>query len=613
MYSFKKEDAFRFADHMRAEAKQRGDELQFKSCPYCKGGHNRKDKGTFSINLINGKFRCLRASCNAKGNMITLHQDFDFSLGTEIDQYYQPKQYRTFKRPDKKIEPREEAIRYLEARGISPETTEKYEITIEKGTNNILVFPFFDEEGELQFIKKRKTDFDKEKDKNKEWCEKNCKPILFGMKQCEVEKDRIVITEGQIDSLSVAEAGIKNAVSVPTGANGFTWVPYCWDWLNEYKEIVVFGDYEKGKISLLEELSKRFKQIKHVRKEDYKDCKDANEILQKYGKEAVANAVNNAISLPVRKIKDMSLIGNLNVADVKKLPTGIKAIDDELKGGIPFGMVCLITGKRGEGKSTFASQVLSNALNENLPILAYSGELPNELFKSWFVTQVVGKYVEKSETASGTRYDISQGNMKIVNNWLQDRAFLYDNTITADDEEDDLIELIRTSIKRYGIKVVLIDNLMTAMYIDSEKSLEKNDRQGRFVRALTKIAMESECVIILIAHRRKNSGIGSDANDEVSGSGDITNLAGVVMSYDRGTPKEIENGTLSEEQRKVIIAKNRLFGKLNLKGIVLNYDEVSRRVYNSLEEKNRVYKCFEKQAIEEKEKWEHAEQEEIPF
>ena len=68
----------------------------------------------------------------------------------------------------------------------------------------------------MQFVKYRKTDFDKARDKNKEWCEAGTRPILFGMKQC-VDFETLVITEGQIDSLSVSEAGVKNAVSVPTG------------------------------------------------------------------------------------------------------------------------------------------------------------------------------------------------------------------------------------------------------------------------------------------------------------------------------------------------------------------------------------------------------------
>ena len=73
------------------------------------------------------------------------------------------------------------------------------------------------------------------------------------MQQCE-DRETLVITEGQIDSLSLAEAGIKNAVSVPTGARGFTWYQHCADWIDGFREIIVFGDNENGQITLVNEL-----------------------------------------------------------------------------------------------------------------------------------------------------------------------------------------------------------------------------------------------------------------------------------------------------------------------------------------------------------------------
>ena len=294
MYEFDERHAYEFANFVHANAKLKGNELTFRKCPYCNPTEKRDNLGTFSINLKTGQFKCLRASCGVSGNMITLAKDFDFSLGTQIDEYYAPKkQYRKLTTPEKPIVPRSNAITYLESRGISKLVAEKYEITTQKDKQNILVFPFFDEKGKIQFVKYRKTDFDKSKDSNKEWCEANCKPILFGMKQCE-DFTTLVITEGQIDSLSVATAGIKNVVSVPTGANGFTWLPYCWNWINSFEEVIVFGDYEKGKITLLDELSKRLNVIvKHVREEDYKDCKDANEILKKYGTSQIITCIKN--------------------------------------------------------------------------------------------------------------------------------------------------------------------------------------------------------------------------------------------------------------------------------------------------------------------------------
>lgn len=217
IYSFNKEDAERFAQSRGIRYKTRGNELQLERCPYC--GNRTNDKDTFAINLETGQFKCLRASCGVKGNMYTLAKDFDFSLGTEVDEYIsRRRKYRDMTRYPRP-ETRTPAITYMESRGISKAITERYSITSQKEHDNIIVFPFFDEYGKMQFVKYRKADFDKEKDRNKEWCERDCRPILFGMDQCDPNKsDTLIITEGQIDSLSVAEAGLPDAVSVPTGA-----------------------------------------------------------------------------------------------------------------------------------------------------------------------------------------------------------------------------------------------------------------------------------------------------------------------------------------------------------------------------------------------------------
>lgn len=581
MYEFKESDAWDFARTQGIEVKQSGEQLHFKICPYCRPKATKGNTRTFSINLRTGQFKCLRESCGVTGNMITLSRDFDFSLGNDIDEYYRPKKsFKKLSTPKEPIKPKEPAIEYLLKRGISEKVAARYEITTQTEHSNILVFPFYDEEGKMQFVKYRKTDFNKERDNNKEWCESNCKPILFGMKQCNLENKRIILTEGQIDSLSVAEAGIENAVSVPTGAKGFTWIPYCYDWMKKFDSIVVFGDFEKGKISLLEEMKSRFpNRIFHVRHEDYQGCKDANELLMKYGKEAVRKAVENAKMIDLKNIIPLSEVKSVNIYELDKLKSGINELDRCLYGGLPFGTVCIIAGKRGDGKSTLGSQIMGSAIQQGYTTFAYSGELPNYLYKNWFDFQIAGPYhiTENNKDGIVNRF-ITTKNQELINAWYHGKAYIYDSRIVEKDEQEDLLKTIRDGIKRYGISVILLDNLMTAMYLDENRGSDKYDQQGKFVRELTRIALEFNVLILLVAHRRKNS-FTTDANDEISGSGDITNLASVTLSYDRMSKDEIDKGLATEGQRKLIIAKNRLFGKINLKGIVLDYDEKSKRIY----------------------------------
>lgn len=47
-YEFKKEDAYEFARVSGIQSKQRGDELQLLSCPYCRGG-KMETKGHFLL------------------------------------------------------------------------------------------------------------------------------------------------------------------------------------------------------------------------------------------------------------------------------------------------------------------------------------------------------------------------------------------------------------------------------------------------------------------------------------------------------------------------------------------------------------------------------------
>ena len=576
-YEFKESDAWDFSRSSGIAAKQKGEELQFLSCPYCRGGRNG-DKGTFSINLRTGQFKCLRSSCSVSGNMVTLAKDFDwFSLGRDVDAYYKAgnrHKYRRFQKKTEPIKPKPAAVTYLESRGISSGTTEKYQITVQTKNENVLVFPFLDAAGVMQFVKYRKTDFDRGKDTAKEWCEANCKPILFGMYQCNPGNKTLIMTEGQIDSLSVAESGIENAVSVPTGKNGFTWVPYCWDWLQQFETLIVFGDNENGSITLLDDMKRRFRgTIKAVKQQDYKGCKDANELLQKYGKEAVRRAVERAECVPVQRIIRLSDVKTVDLFSLPKISTGFKTLDKVLAGGIYLGQTVIVTGKRGDGKSTFTSQILVNALDQGIRVLAYSGELPDYFFKRWMDFQAAGKHnvIDRAAENGNISYFVTNEKISKIEEWYRERAYLYDNQSTSDDELEDLLQTIEKAVQQYGIQLVLLDNLMTAL--DVGMSVDLYRAQSKFVDKLVKMAKRLQVAVILVVHPRKNR-FGNDDTDEVSGSADITNKVDIVMTYKRNL------ASFENAERVVTVSKNRLTGKLAVgeAAIPLYYDEASKRI-----------------------------------
>lgn len=584
VYEFNPDDAYNFARHVGIEVKEHGGELFFKTCPYCKPRATRGNVRTFSINLKTGQFKCLRASCGISGNMVTLSKDFDFSLGNEVDEYYRPKKrYKRLKQPKEAIKPKPEAIQYLESRGISEEVAKKYEITVQTSHPNILVFPFYDEKGVLQFVKYRKTDFDKTKDANKEWCEASTKPVLFGMKQCDDSFDTLVVVEGQLDSLAVATAGIPNAVSVPTGAKGFTWIPYCWDWLCKWKKIIVFGDFEKGSISLLDELAKRLKdRVEHVREDNYKDCKDANEILLKYGAEQVRKCVEEPVKLPIDNVIDLADVKELDPYSIEKIPTGIADVDNLLCGGIPFGVVTIVTGKSGKGKSTFVGQIITRALNKGDNVFVYSGEMPNYLFKAAIDFQIAGpaNVVEEDRRDYIKRYVRKSAKDKIVE-WYRGKCMLYDRTMVKD-EDTDLLNTIERMIVSQNARVIVIDNLMTMINKTRVKG-SKLEAQSEVSNALEDMARFYNVCIILVAHKRKDSGIDDeDMDDSIRGDSDIVNSAGVIIHYNVNK----DENTMENYPRIISVTKNRVFGRTSYRGWKVHYDEKSKRIYGDHDDLN---------------------------
>lgn len=579
-YLYSRNDIYELSRVLSAKTRQKGDELFFKYCPYCHGGGER-DRDTFSINLETGVFHCFRSGCGKSGHFVEMARDFGYHLEND----HAPRRYKRL--PQKEVTVRDRAVAYLASRGISRATAEKYRVTTWQSDERILAFPFYDENNVLTFVKYRNMDFVKGQG-NKEWCEKDAKPILFGMAQC-VDFTRLVVTEGQIDSLSVADCGVKNAVSVPNGCNGFTFLDHVWDWITKFEEIVVFGDCEGGKITLLDTLVKRIPaptRVKGVRVEDYLGEKDANDIYRKFGRQAILTAVENAQVPPVKHVVELADVESVDPESLPRLQTGIRELDRVI-GGLYYGQLVLLTGKRGEGKSTFLSQLIVEALDQGVSVFAYSGELAGYHFKRWVDLQAAGpEHIIAGQSPSGEELcRIPPEIIERLNSWYRGRAYLYDNNAVDGEETESLIATIEHTIQRYDVKLICVDNLMTAMDVTSDSLYQM---QSAFVKSLKDLAIRHNVVVILVAHPRKTPGNIRD-NDDVSGSSDITNRIDLNLCYSRNPDKKSPDD-LDTADSRLSVLKNRLTGRITREGqeIELFYSRKSKRI-SSLSSNQKVY------------------------
>lgn len=586
-YQFKSEDAYALAASIGTEYKTEGNELKFKYCPYCHGG-DHKDKYTFAINLDKGVYGCLRGKCDEHGHFVEMCRDFNFKLEDDA-----PKIYHKFKQVEH-IESTDSAIEYMQSRGISEEITRKYEISCRNRFQPwVISFPFREPDtNELVFVKSRNTRYVKGGQGSKEYTVKDTKPILFGMNHCQ-GFDSLIITEGQIDALSIAQAGYTNVVSVPMGCNNFAWThaEICGDWVRKFKELIVFGDFENGAMTLIDKIRATFApmKVKAVRKEDYLGEKDANDILRKYGEQAIVKAVTNAEVQKVSYVKELSTVRSVDLSKLDKIHTLFPTLDRALLGGMCVGQLVLLTGQRGDGKSTFMSQLIANALEQGESIFAYSGELADFHFKRWLDNQLAGmRNLEiEDDVFSGKVARMKDDIQQYINDWYKGRAYIYDNEFipSSKEEKKTLVETVEKVIKNYNCRLICIDNLMTAME-DCNDQRNLYLMQSNFVGELKKIAMKYQVVIILVAHPRK-SGMGQQSeftNDDVSGSSDITNKVDIVINYSRD-----KNGDADSLLR---VTKNRLGGYLlstEKDAIRMRYNEFSKRITEQNDRNERAY------------------------
>lgn len=578
-YEMNQDDLNGFIEFIGAETKTKGKEVVFRFCPKCGSSAPKDDEWKFAVNWKTGAFGCLRGSCGYHGHFVELCRDFGYKIGLDAEQTYVQ-----FPQPKGRIKPRDSAIAYLSSRDISPVTAEAYEVTAFEDRPNILWFPFFNEYGKLVYAKFRKMDYRKGRDKAKEWTQAGGQPILFGMKQA-TGFGTVVITEGQIDSLSVAEA-FKDEVqkpdaycSVPNGCNAFTWIPNCLDWLKKFDTVIVFGDMEHGHMSLLDTIAKRVPcKIKAVQAADYLGEKDANDILRSFGAEAVRKAVRGARAQEISNVKEIADVQYVDITRLPKVSTGILELDMALKGGICFGQVCLLTGKRGDGKSTLMSNIFADALDQKLGCFAYSGELPGFHFKAWLNCQLAGNdhMSARDDGFGGTEYYLDAETDKKISEWYRGRAFIYDCSAIDGEETESLLETMRKVAARKDVKLFCIDNLMTAMdIVEDQNNLYL--AQSNFVRELKELAMRYDVAVILVAHPRKAGKDEKSAdfdNDIVSGSSNITDRVDIVLNYSRA-----KEG--AEYDSLLQVGKNRLAGTLKLgkDGIPLNYSPKTKRVF----------------------------------
>ena len=503
----------------------------------------------------------------------------DFNLN--IDIIINDTDRKLKKTPTKHNNYTENILSYCEKRNISKSTIDYVGV---KENNNCVVFEYKNELGEHLANKYRKT---KKSEGPKMWFEKGTNVnTLFNMDKVNVSEP-LLITEGEFDCLSAIESGFKNAVSIPSGVNSTNeWITSNWTFIEQFEEIIIWFDNDEAGIKGAREVFNRLPNasVKIVRCEI---ANDINELLHKYGKMAILKQIEKATTPTLEGVATLDMIEDFDVHEAETLKTGIDDIDTDLIGMV-FGSLNVLSGRNGSGKSTILNQIyIAEAINQGYKTFLFSGELIGGNVKYWLLQTLANEEQFAEYTAKdGHKYKkvTIQAKEKIVQD-VKDRFFLYDSD---DYRIEAIIEKMTILAKRYGVRVFIIDNLMTL-----ESSLkDKYEAETDTVKKLKNFAKKYNAIVHLVAHPRKsmNENI---SKDDVSGSANITNLADYVTVIERNFDKD------KEYDASLNILKNRHTG-VNVE-MKLKFNIERKRFYSpSLNELSKRYlDNFEQLGIDE--------------
>lgn len=535
-----------------------GLQLVPKYCPLCHGGDHH-DEYTFTINVDRGLFVCKRGSCGQRGRFADLAAMMGVPKeGARLSQKQAAspitKTDRSFVLPTTKLRPcTEEIYTYFERRCISRATVDAFKIQSDAHGN--IVFPFY-QNGVLVFEKFRAPRKPIPGDPHgKEWRAPGTKPILFGMDMCSFSYP-LVITEGEIDCMSLVEAGVDNVVSVPSGCEDTAWVELCWDWLERFPNIILFGDNDDPGRRMVANIAKRLGESRCSIVEDYPErpethngkpcpgagtpCKDANEILLFHGGFELVDMVMEAKEIPVKGLLDLASVAPQDPTSVPRIKTSIPKLD-EITGGLLEGGITVILGKAGSGKSILANMITLSAIENGNTVCVYTGEFRSDRFQYWINLQAAGSdYITlKQDPVKGKPVPIlPYAVQERIMQWYAGKLLLYDNDETFScDQGDAIIEVFTTAIRKHGAKLLVCDNLMTAV---SDKEDEWR-AQAIFANKLKQLANKYGVAVLLVTHARKTKSGERLQQSDVSGASATANLADIVITVEPGTLTVVKN------------------------------------------------------------------------
>jgi twinkle protein len=467
-------------------------------CLACSPHRSKSKQKCLAVNRSNGVFFCHHCQDSGITDQFKDNQ-MNFNVYQE-----KPKVYSKPKVPAE-LNLSDKAYAWFKSRGISADTLIRNKVYSDiqwmpepDKEVTVIGFPFFRGQ-EIINVKYR--------DARKSWKQTTgAEKILYGLNDI-IDQDSFFITEGEIDKLSLEEAGYKNSCSVPDGAPNpntknfdkkFSYMESCFLPLEKASSIYCCFDNDTNGKVLLEEFSRRVGREKCMIVSYPEDCKDINEVLIKYGKEKVRECIATAKPYPIEGIHTAksqmdSMLRIFDNGKKKGVTTGYSDLD--LHYTLRTSELDIWTGIPNMGKSAMVFQMIMNSAHlygwkwgvyspENYPI--------SELYDSL------------SELVVGNTTDIDVRDRMSKDEYLGSIDYLNEYIYTVYPEEDlsldNILEKFKYLVLRYGIKGCVIDPFNQ---LDNDRGgLSETEYIGQALSKIRRFEQLYDLKFIIVAHPR---------------------------------------------------------------------------------------------------------------
>ena len=446
----------------------------------------------------------------------------------------------------------------------------KYNTTIYKG-REVQVATYRDLDNNPVFQKVRYTD-DKEF-----FIIGKCKPILYGMNLFKGFHKKLIITEGEIDCLSVAQVvGNYPVVSIPNGANGAKKaIQENLEWIEQFEEVVFCFDNDKAGQQAIKEcvslISIGKAKIMSL------PLKDANEMLKANRVEELYKASWNVV-----EYRPDGIISGDTLREVikkNKVERGLSYPFQKLTDltyGIRTSELIVFGAGTGMGKTEFFKEIEAHLLlehNQNIGII-HLEEQSRET-----ILGLMSKYSSIKFHIPDTEYTEEQYEEAINRITKEDRVFIYDSFGTTDLET--IKNTIRYMVKGKDCKYVFLDHI-TALGDNLEDGNKVNQYMRKVVSELANITRELDFTLFTISHLRKSEKQqpheegGRVHLDDLYGAAALKQWASYVFGLERNQQAEDETTRHTTTLRCL---KDRYTGLATGKTISIRYNKETGRLF----------------------------------